>query len=188
MKKQMRLLITGTPCVGKTTLAAELSRQLDCPLVSANDLAAQLGCCKLDKKDGVREVDLKVLQKHLKKLLEEVSKRKESVVVEGHLLCEMKLPCEKLLVLRCNPLVLEKRFKNRKYASRKVSDNLLSEILDYCLLKSEANYPAAKIVQLDASKPPSASNALKKLDSGKSGKVDWSGLLVSKEFSGRYVF
>ena len=72
----MRLLITGTPCTGKTTLAAKLAESLQCTLVSANELAQQLGCWKLDKKDGSKEVDLNVLQRHLKKLLEDFGKRK----------------------------------------------------------------------------------------------------------------
>lgn len=174
----MRLLVTGTPCVGKTTLATRLSQLLDCPLVRVNDLVDEIGCYKIEEKEGAKIVDLRVLQRRLKKLLEKVATRKENVVVEGHLLCDVRLPCEKILVLRCDPRVLEKRMKKRRWRKEKISENVLAEILDYCLINSEQNYGAKKVLQVNFTKPLAAERVL----AGGSDFVDWTPLLLKNRF------
>jgi adenylate kinase len=56
-----------------------------------------------------------------------------------------------VFVLRCNPKVLERRLRGRKWESRKVRENVMAEILDSCLIAAQNNYAKQKITQLDTS-------------------------------------
>ena len=53
------------------------------------------------------------------------------VIVEGHLshLCSN---CDKCIVLRLNPQILEKRLKSRNYSKSKINENLEAEALSVC--------------------------------------------------------
>ncbi len=186
----MRLLITGTPCTGKSTLGLELSQLLGCPFVRVNDVVDQLGCFKLDKKEGTKIVDLKILEKNLKKILLNFGRKagrgknggnNKNIVVEGHLLCDVKLPCEKMVVLRCDPVLLEKRMQKRKWSKAKISENLLAETLDYCLTNSEQNYGKKKVVQIKFTNPPSVKKAWQKIAASKGDEVDWTRRLLARE-------
>ena len=57
-----------------------------------------------------------------------------------------------VFVLRCNPQILERRLKQRKWTSEKVRENVMAEILDYCLIAAQSKYGKRKVVQLDTSR------------------------------------
>ena len=161
----MGLLITGTPGCGKTIFSKKLSRFLKAKLVDINDV---INKNKIYRMSGKKEkiVDLKKLSK----ILEGILAKEKNVVIESHLLCEMRLPCEKIIVLRCNPLVLKKRLEKRGYALWKVKENVLAEMLDYCIVRAEENYPKKKVLQVDFTKPLSPNSVLKR---GKNDEIDW---------------
>lgn len=165
MKMRGRFLLTGTPGCGKTTLARKLAGHLKAELVDVNALVEQHKIYAKSKR-GEKLVDLKKLAGLLKKILS----REKNVVVDSHLLCEMRLPCERVFVLRCNPLVLVKRLEKRAYPPWKVRENAVSELIDYCAVKAGENYPAGKITEVDYTTPlsPMALLAKRKGDS-----VDW---------------
>jgi len=173
----MRLVITGTPCTGKTTLAEKISRLLGVPLIKINDVVAEKNLFTVNKGEREKTVKMKQLEKELAKRLSKLP----SFIIEGHLACEFSLPADKILVLRASPEILERRMAKRKYSKKKISENLLAECLDYCLLKAEANYPAKKIVQFDASKPASLKKILSRLERGESDPVNWFHFLVANE-------
>lgn len=83
-------------------------------------------------------------------------------------------------MLRCNPALLQQRFKARRYGLAKADGNALAEMLDYCLLKAESNYK--RVLQLDFTKPKTPKTVVKRLESGKSDAVDFSRLLLSPRF------
>jgi adenylate kinase len=61
-------------------------------------------------------------------------------VAEGHLACEIRLPADFIIVLRCKPEVLRRRLKKRRYSKSKIEDNLLTEALDYCTQRAQKIY------------------------------------------------
>lgn len=126
----MRIVITGTPGVGKTKTAEQLSKHLGLELIKLSEIAKQR---KLVTKK--HEVDIKKLAKEL-----ECLQMATEYVIEGHLACEFKLPCDHIFILRCHPIELRKRLKKRKYNKAKIEENLLSEVLDYCTQRVEAEY------------------------------------------------
>ena len=140
-------IITGVPGTGKTTLAASLARKTGASLIEINELAELLGLYShTDPKDGAHVVRLPDLERELTAA---IKSEKKSVIVEGHLGCEMKLPAQKVLVLRCEPRTLRSRLAPRNYSPSKVSQNALSEALDYCVVQSEKQYGARKVWELD---------------------------------------
>ncbi|PIO01995.1 hypothetical protein COX86_04190 [Candidatus Micrarchaeota archaeon CG_4_10_14_0_2_um_filter_60_11] len=152
----MKLVLTGTPGTGKTTLAKKLARKLGCKLLDANAIAKQN---KLVKKDGTTNI------KKLGAILKKQTKKLDSFIAEGHLLCEFNLPCDCCAVLRCNPKTLARRLAKRGYAKQKLSDNVLCEALDYCLVNAEQN-GYRKVIQIDFTRPLSADTFLSRLKKG----------------------
>ncbi|MFH1056718.1 MAG: AAA family ATPase [Candidatus Micrarchaeota archaeon] len=167
----MRLLLTGTPGCGKTALAGKLARLLKAKLVDVNDIIEKKRIFRKNAR-GEKVVDLRKLEKILKGIL----RKEKNVVVDSHLLCELKLPCDRIIVLRCEPLVLKKRLDRRKYPAWKVRDNVLAELLDYCAIQAVGNYLKKKVVEVDFTKPFSAGKVLAKR---KSDEINWMGAFNS---------
>jgi adenylate kinase len=123
----MRIVITGTPGTGKTRVAEELAGILGVRFISIRRLVEKE---KIFEVKGMeRVVDVNKLEKVLKKTL----RNKRNYVIEGHLACETRLPCDYIFVLRTHPRELRKRLLSRGYSAKKIRENLMSEMLDYCV-------------------------------------------------------
>ena len=141
------LLITGVPGTGKSTAAKLLAQNTGAALLDINKLASTLSLFShTDEEDGAKVVRLAKLREELSAA---IKSEKRSVIVEGHLGCEMKLPVSKVIVLRCEPKVLRSRLSLRGYSQKKLASNALSEALDYCTILSEKNYGTRKVWEID---------------------------------------
>ncbi len=114
----------------------------------------------------------------LRRALASLFRKQRNIVAEGHLLCEFALPADAVLVLRCDPRKLLKRYAARGYSKRKAVANAVVEVLDYCLVESEENYGAGKVVQVDLTKRAAPGKILGKTRRRQSDAVDWSPLLL----------
>ena len=147
MAGKFSILITGVPGTGKSSVAKLLAAKTGAALVDINKLVSVLGLYSgVDESDGAKVVRLKELSGELSKTIKEEEK---SVIVEGHLGCEMGLPVSKVIVLRCEPKVLRARLSTRDYPAEKVAGNALSEALDDCTVLSEKNYGKRKVWEID---------------------------------------
>jgi len=191
MKKGKVIAITGVPGTGKSSIAAEISKSTGAKIISINDLVAQQGLfSEVDVSDGAKIVLMPKLERALR---QEISKRTGDVVVDGHLACEIKMKADLALVCRCHPDVLRKRLTARGYNEGKVKANVLSEMLDYCTLQCERNFPKANIFEVDTSEKSAkecAKYALLVLaDKKKAAKsrenVNWADLLFAQEVNFR---
>ena len=171
----MRIVLTGTPGTGKSSLAPALARLAGGPAVDLNAFASSRRLFKSEKGAfGEKIADLK----RLKKALAGHLKNEENFVVEGHLACEFRIPADAVVVLRCDPRVLKKRLERRKYPAGKVRENVLAELLDYCLIRAEENRGKTAVIQADSTKRISSDALFKKIRSKKGDRVDWSKQLL----------
>ena len=126
------IFISGTPCVGKTTLASELSKRLGANLVRVNELAISndlvLG---IDNKKGYKIIDIPELD-----------------VVLGEIIDN--LDSDKVIILRVHPSILEERLAGRKYSDSKIRENLEAEALDVCGAEAYEGY-GEDVCEIDVS-------------------------------------
>ncbi len=127
----MIISITGTPGVGKTTVAKRLAKRIGYRYVDLVRFIKKNNIYEgYDKKRKAIIVD----EKKLKKL------KFEDAVIDGHL--SHFIPSDLIIVLRLDPKELERRLKRRKYSSEKIKENVEAEILDviyYEALKNGKN-------------------------------------------------
>ncbi|MDO8625754.1 MAG: AAA family ATPase [Candidatus Diapherotrites archaeon] len=138
----MRILITGTPGVGKTTIAARLAKILKYRVVSEKEFCEQHRIGRYNPRIREREVPLSRLKTELSAFL----KKTDNVIVEGHLSCECRLrPIDAVIVVRLDPDRLEFRLRERGYPDVKVLDNVMVEGIDYCKNHAVRNYGIKRV-------------------------------------------
>ncbi|MCX8175389.1 MAG: AAA family ATPase [Candidatus Micrarchaeota archaeon] len=146
-KKKSAILITGTPGTGKSAVAAILAKKTGAAILDINKVVSALGLySSIDERDGARVVRLKELEEEL---CSAIKAEPRAVIAEGHLGCEMRLPVQRVFVLRCEPRTLRQRLASRGYPAEKIAANALSEALDYCTVLSEKNYGKRKVWEID---------------------------------------
>lgn len=188
--KRFTLLVTGVPGTGKTTVAKLLSGKTGAALLDINKMVEVAKLYSgVDVADGAKIVRMKELQAELSSA---IKSEKRSIIVEGHLGCEMKLPVSKVIVLRCEPKMLRQRMASRSYPAEKVAANALSEALDYCTVWSEKNYGKKKVWEIDTTgkSPDEVVAALQKILSGKTKKkanVSFPDALLREAISGEVI-
>lgn len=137
--------ITGAPSVGKTTQAKLIAKELKLKILDVKKFAKLKKCISgKDKGRNAEIIDEKKLEKELNKEL----KKKKNLVLESHLLVDMKLKLDYLFILRASPLELFKRLKKRKYKDNKAHENALTEALNYFSENAEKNYLRSKIYEI----------------------------------------
>ncbi len=146
------IIITGTPCTGKTIYSKKLAKKLSYDYLDANKIIkAEKLYESYDRKNKCFVVDIKKLNKFLIKLIQKKSKEKiksksqkenktkersksRRIIIDFHL--SHYLPSkyvDKCIVMRCDPKILRKRLEKRGYSKRKVEENLQAEIMEICL-------------------------------------------------------
>ena len=144
------ILLTGTPCTGKTSLAKAWCKKSGWAYLSLNELAEEKTLYwGVDKKDGAKIVKLAALKKEANRRIKSLAS--SSVLIEGHLGCEIKLDVRRVLVLRLHPDELAQRLSSRHYAPSKISENRMAELLDYCTIRSLENYNEKNVFEMDGS-------------------------------------
>jgi adenylate kinase len=188
------ILITGTPCVGKTTAANLLASKLDALCINLTDLAVSenlvLG---KDRRRKTVIVDEARMKRKIRKIIKETGKN--DIIIDGHYAASV-VPSELasyVLVLRRDPVELKKMMEKCGYSERKLTENLASEILDVCLVDAMNVKGPARVCELDATgKTPE--NVLKEMLAilqGNSkccvGVVDWLGKLEAQGLTDKYL-
>lgn len=163
----MKIVISGTPGTGKTTVAKILSKKTNLQHIDVNKVVSEHGLVK---------EDIVNIEK-----LEEVLKEMEGII-EGHLTCEMRLN-DKIFVLRCKPDILKQRLLPRNYSKKKLKNNIESEALDYCTIVAEKNYK--KVYEIDTSDrtPEEVAEIILRILAGEEWKehIDWSEYFMNQE-------
>ncbi|MFW6110668.1 MAG: adenylate kinase family protein [Thermoproteota archaeon] len=142
--------ITGTPRVGKTSVARLLTSKLDALFVNLTDLALRedLVLGKDEKRDSV-VVDEDRMREKLREIIE--SRDQSDVVVDGHYAFSVvpKDLVTHVFVLRRNPVELRKFMEESGFSGDKLWENLACEILDICLCDVLDFYEADEVCELN---------------------------------------
>ena len=133
----MKIAITGTPGVGKTRVAHELSTVLGFTHVCIAEIAKKVGAI-VGKEEESFVVDTDALSQELKEM--------DDIIIDSHF-AEM-FDADFVFVLRCEPLVLRERLRGRGYSEEKIKENIMAEMLDYCLVNALEYNPPEKIFEI----------------------------------------
>ncbi len=183
MKKRV-ILITGTPCTGKTTLAKKLAQELEARYVNLTDLAKTehltLGT---DEERQTTIIDEDKMRKKLAEIIKETTDK--DIIVDGHYAAAVtpKRAVTQVFVLRRNPLQLREFMQECGFNTQKQNENLTAEILDVCLVEALRSQSAKKVCEIDATNktPDETLSEIRKVLEGKQrcgiGCVDWLSIL-----------
>jgi adenylate kinase len=178
----MKLIITGTPGVGKEKVAKELEKlgfkRVDVEkLIKKEKLAIGY--------DKVRKTKIVGIAR-LKENLESKLRKAKKVVVDSHLAHHISPKLIDLcVVLRCNPRILRRRLEERGFDEGKIKENLEAEALAVCA--SEAWAFGHRLHEIDATQknPKEMAREIVEVLEGKkkvtSGWIDWSKEFFVKE-------
>jgi adenylate kinase len=177
------ILITGTPAVGKTTLAQNLASHLQAQYVNLTDFAKQEQLIlEADPQRDTLIIDEAKMKRKLRTL---ITKAQTDVVIDGHYAAAVVSPTltTHVFVLRRHPKELQQFMQQRGYSPAKQDENLAAEILDVCLTETLQTQKSAQICELDTTaKPPEnvLADVLAVLDGKKpcyTKIIDWLGTL-----------
>lgn len=181
------ILVTGTPCVGKTSVAHLLAPKLDAFYVNLTDRALHENLVSgKDEERGSIIVDENRMRNKIRQIVEDCDK--SEVIVDGHYAVSVvpKELAAYVFVLRRDPVELRKLMEQCGFSGRKLWENLASEILDVCLCEALNIYENGKVCELDVSGKSveeTVDEILEILDGSKEcgvGVVDWLGKLENE--------
>ena len=169
----MRIALTGVPGTGKTAIANALKKK-GFQVIYLNELVERKKLWSEVDEFGSKIVNIRKLELEANRVLRD----KNNCIIEGHLACEMKLKCDFAVVCRTNPDVLERRLRKRGYPEKKINENIMCELLDYCTVLSLENYGRVYEIRSEGSIEKNVSEIMKivngKGEKFRAGWVSWS--------------
>jgi adenylate kinase len=143
----LRILITGTPSTGKTTIAKKLAELLNHQHVEVAKIIIEEKLYKgLDEVRGSFIVDIKRAKRFFTAYLAE----HHDVILDSHVIeiFPRKL-VDKVLVLRAHPILILKRGAERGWSLEKCLENAQAELLDVCFFDALRLYGKNRVWQVD---------------------------------------
>jgi len=187
------ILLTGTPCVGKTTTAKALAEKLDAVCINLTEYTKTHGL--ILEEDTERQTIVVDEQAMHKSLGESINDAKTDIIIDGHYAAAVT-PSEfvtQVFVLRRNPIELKAQMQKCGFSEVKIEENLSAEILDSCLIEALQHQPQDKVCEFDVSGQTTENiveDMLKVLNHTKkccSGFVDWLGMLEREGLTDKYL-
>lgn len=159
------VIVTGTPCTGKTTLAKKLARRLNFLHLDITKLISRHKLSEgYDKKRKTKIVDIKKLNGVLVNIIENNKniKKYKGIIIDSHL--SHYLPGKYVdfcIITKCSIEELNRRLKKRNYHKDKIQENLQAEIFDVCCTEAIDN--KHKVIVVDTTKSFNISYVAKQL-------------------------
>ncbi len=187
------ILVTGTPCVGKTTTAKQLASKLDAQYINLTDFAKSYGLTLgEDKKRQTTIIDEEAMRTKLHETIEKSDN--PNIIIDGHYAAAVT-PANQVthvFVLRRNPKQLKEFMQKCGFNEAKLYENLSAEIIDSCLVEAMQTQ-SGKVCELDVTGKTVEENVkeiLDVLDKRKKcyvGIVDWLGMLEREGLTDQYL-
>ncbi len=183
----MIVSISGVGGTGKTSVAEALVKALNkkikprkqkYKLIILNKLAERLKAYSgYDKARKSKIVKMSKLKKEMKKL----SKKPENMILEGHFAHEF--PADIVVILRCEPKVLEQRLRKKYKWPTKITENVEAEMISLITEETLLLHKPGSIFEIDTTKKPANRTAkiIEKIINNEgnerakyiAGKIDW---------------
>ncbi|MEM3696399.1 MAG: adenylate kinase family protein [Candidatus Bathyarchaeia archaeon] len=188
------ILLTGTPCVGKSSVAQLLCLKLDAFYVNLTELALRENL--VSGKDMERNSIIVDERRMMHKIREIITKcDKEDVIIDGHYAVSVvpKKLVTYVFVLRRDPVELKGFMEKAGFSGRKLWENLASEILDVCLVDALKVHGKGKVCELNVSgkSVEEVVNEILNILIGhgkcRVGVVDWLGKLEREGLLGEFL-
>ena len=144
------IIVTGTPCVGKTSVSKKLAVKLDALHVNLAELVKREKLyCGIDKERNSIIADLDKVSQRIKEVIQEA---KGDVIIDGHYAVHVVNPetVDFVFVLRKDPRRLKALMERRGYSGKKLWENIEAEILDVCLMEAIDVCGKDKVCEIDA--------------------------------------
>jgi adenylate kinase len=140
----LRIYITGTPGTGKTSVAKNISRNLNLEFLEINDLIVKEGLyLGYDIDRDTLIVDDELLTREF---LKELNNKQRICISSGMVLLD--LPIDYIIILHSSIPVLRKRLETRKYSDKKIETNLEAEIMNVLFYEFAEFYPPENIYEI----------------------------------------
>jgi adenylate kinase len=188
------ILITGTPCIGKTSTAKLLTTKLNALYINLTELATKENLIlNKDKKRNTLIIDETIMKQKIHEKIE--NSTKENIIIDGHYAPNVvpEKQVTYVFVLRRDPAELRKLMQNRGYSNSKLWENLASEILDVCLVDALSVYEKEKVCELNVSGKEAQEitdeilSVLSDTKKCRVGIVDWLGKLEKEGILDEYL-
>ncbi len=187
------ILITGTPCVGKTTIAKALTAKLGGEYINLTDFAKTYNLTLgEDKERGTIIVDEQKMQRKIEETIE--TSQNANIIIDGHFASAVT-PAKhvtNIFVLRRNPKELKMFMEKTGYSGSKMWENLQAEIIDICLGEA-IEVHAGRVCELDVTGKTVEEvvgeilDVLEKRKNCFVGIVDWMGTLEVEGILDEYL-
>jgi len=172
------IYLLGVPGTGKSSVGRELAVRLGGEHIDVSELVLRKGFyTAYDPERSTHVADVRRLSKFL---AEKASSANGYLIVSSNF--AVPAPGVKdfvVFLLRCSPLVLMKRLRERGYEDKKISDNLVAELIGLSLDDACATFGSKKVVEIDATDlglSPLVSRITQELARGASAsgdRIDW---------------
>lgn len=127
-----RVIISGTPGTGKTSISKLLTQKINARMISLSKLAISNNLTiGYDLKRETSVIDAKKIILQVHKIIETcINQNIEVIIIESHFsdIIPNNL-IDYAIVLRCHPDELIRRLKDRNYKKEKILENVQAEIL-----------------------------------------------------------
>jgi adenylate kinase len=188
------ILITGTPCVGKTTTAKQLATKLNADYINLTEYTKTnrltLG---EDKKRQTTIINEKATKQKLTQTIN--NSQNPNIIIDGHYAAAVtpKHQTTHVFVLRRNPIELRKQMEKNGYQNNKLWENLAAEILDTSLTEALQEQNKNKICQIDTTQKTTetiVNEILTTINKNKKcplGNIDWLETLEKQNLTDQYL-
>jgi len=187
------ILITGTPCTGKTTTAKQLTSKLNAHYINLTEYAKTYG---LTLGEDIERKTIIIDEEKMRQKLNETINATDNyyIIVDGHYASAVT-PTDlvtNVFVLRRNPKELREFMEKCGFEGVKLWENLSAEILDVCLVEALQSQ-SGKVCELDITGCTVGEVVDEILDVLKKGKkcytgiVDWLGMLEREGLTDQYL-
>ncbi|MBU7031884.1 MAG: dephospho-CoA kinase [Theionarchaea archaeon] len=136
-KRVMKVALTGTPGTGKTTIAKEIAQRCGMTHIDVSKMAREVNAVIAQEKETL-VVDQDIIGEKIRDM--------DNIIIDSHFAHVFEV--DLVFVLRCEPSILFERLKRRNYSEEKIRENVMAEILDFCVLDALEYHAPEKIFEI----------------------------------------